>query len=229
MPPQKALFSKDTFRFFRELGRNNRKEWMDENRGRYQDHIVQPFRKLLEVLTPAVHKLDAGFDVSGRTGTNFSRINRDIRFAKDKSPYRTQMYLMFPGQGGKGWQGGQLYVGMSTDSVTAGFRIYSDYKSKTSALALIARPRVLANPRWIAQQKRRLAQKYESYWYSSEKREWTKHGGWPSGPEEWKKLLGWIVRRKLPPSAATRASFAADVAKSFRDLFPLYRFASLRG
>ncbi len=128
MPPHKALFTAETLRFFRELGRNNRKEWMDENRGRYQEHIVQPFRALLEELTPAVHKLDAGFDVSGRTGTNFSRINRDIRFAKDKSPYRTQMYLMFPGPGGKGWQGGQLYVGISTDTVTAGFRIYSDYK-----------------------------------------------------------------------------------------------------
>ncbi|HYL09990.1 MAG TPA: DUF2461 family protein [Candidatus Acidoferrales bacterium] len=229
MPPQKALFSKETLRFFRELGRNNRKEWMDENRGRYQEHIVQPFRALLETLTPAVYKLDAGFDVCGRTGTNFSRINRDIRFAKDKSPYRTQMYLMFPGTGGKGWQGGQLYVGISTDTATAGFRIYSDYRSKISALAQIARPRVLADPRWIARQKRRLDRKYESYWYSTEKREWTKHGGWPATPEEWKKLLGWIVRRKMAPSAATRPNFTADVAKIFRDLFPLFRFTSLRG
>ncbi len=228
MPPQRAIFAPETFRFFRQLGRNNRTEWMNANRDRYKEHVVQPFRALLEALTPAVHKLDTGFDVSGRTGTNFSRINRDIRFAKDKSPYRTQMYLMFPGQGGKGWQGGQLYVGISTDLVTTGFRIYSDYKSKTSALAQIARPRVLASPRWISQQKRRLGRKYESYWYSMEKREWTKHDGWPSSREEWEKLLGWVVRRKMIASAPTRPDFVAEISKTFRDLFPLYRFTSLR-
>jgi hypothetical protein len=138
------------------------------------------------------------------------------------------MYLMFPGPGGKGWQGGQLYVGISTDTVTAGFRIYSDYKSKTSSLAQIARPRVLANPRWISKQKRRLAKKYESYWYSSEKREWTRHAGWPATPEEWKKVLGWIVRRKMKPSAAARTNFPEDIAKTFRDLFPIYKFTSQR-
>ncbi len=229
MPVQKAIFTPETFRFFRQLGRNNRTEWMHANRDRYEEDIVQPFRGLLEALTPAVRKLHAGFDVGGRTGTNFSRINRDIRFAKDKSPYRTQMYLMFPGQGGKGWQGGQLYVGISTDTVTMGFRIYSDYKSKTSALARISRPSVLANPRWVAQQKRRLARKYESYWYSMEKREWTKHSGWPSNREEWEKLLGWVVRRKMTKTSPTRPDFVGEVSKSFRDLFPLYRFTSLRG
>src|SRR5260370_16880159 len=113
------------------------------------------------------------------------------------------MYLMFPGPGGKGWQGGQLYVGISTDMVTAGFRIYSDYKSKTSSLAQVARPRVLANPRWISKQKHRLAKKYESYWYSSENREWTKHPASPPTPEECNNLPAWILRRQMKPSTPT--------------------------
>lgn len=40
----------ETSRFFRELSRNNRKEWMDENRERYNSAVVQPFRGLLEEL-----------------------------------------------------------------------------------------------------------------------------------------------------------------------------------
>jgi len=91
----KSPFGNQTFRFFRELRRNNHKLWMDANRERYRECIVQPFRRLLDELSPAVLELDENFDVCGRTGANFSRINRDIRFAKDKTPYKTQMYLKF--------------------------------------------------------------------------------------------------------------------------------------
>src|SRR6266849_10924305 len=82
-----------TLRFFRDLRRNNSTEWMDANRERYRSDVVAPFRALLAALAPAALKLHPGFDTTGRTGVNFSRINRDIRFAKDKTPYRTQMYV----------------------------------------------------------------------------------------------------------------------------------------
>jgi len=49
---------------------------MDANRERYQAAIVQPFRRLLEELAPTALELDSRFDTSGRTGPNFSRINR---------------------------------------------------------------------------------------------------------------------------------------------------------
>ncbi len=227
MAAVKPIFSKETFQFFRELGKNNRKAWMDENRERYQQVIVQPFRKLLEELSRPVLAMNNEFDVSGRTGANFSRINRDIRFAKDKTPYKTQMYLKFstPAPGNR--ENGQLYVGVSTEVVTAGFRIYAGGKRKESTLALIAEPRVLANPKWVAQQKKRLGMKYESYWYKTEKGEWTKHESWPTEPEDWKKIQAWIVRKKMKPSDAARASFTSEVAKAFKDLYPLVKFTSL--
>lgn len=228
MATTKAIFTRDTFKFFRDLSRNNKKVWMDANRNRYQQCVVQPFRRLLEELSPAVLQLDANFDTSGRSGANFSRINRDIRFARDKTPYRAQMYLKFsppfPSEG----ETGQLYTGLSAEAVTAGFRIYSGSKRKESALGLIAEPHVLANPKWIAQQKKRLGRRYDSYWYSTQKGEWTKHDGWPITAEDWKKLQGWIVRRRLTTGAATRGSFPRDVTKIFRDVFPLLRFTSLR-
>jgi len=59
------------------------------------------------------------------------------------------------------------------------------------------------------------------------KGEWTNHPGWPIVPENWKKILAWIVRRKSGPSVATRASFPREAAKVFRDLYPLLRFTSL--
>src|SRR5580704_13687724 len=143
----------ETFRFFRDLARNNRTAWMEEHRERYRSAVVQPFRGLLDELTPTVLKLDPGFDVGGRTGVNFSRINRDIRFAKDKTPYRPQMYLMFPPQGGKNRGPGEFYVGMTKDKVTAGFRVYLDRDTKAAALG----SRIGQTAKWCAQQKRRLA------------------------------------------------------------------------
>lgn len=227
MTAVESVFSKETFQFFRELGKNNRKAWMDENRERYQKTIVQPFRKLLEELSRPVLAMNGEFDASGRTGPNFSRINRDIRFAKDKTPYKTQMYLKFstPAPGNR--ENGQLYVGLSTEVVTAGFRIYAGGKRKESTLAVITEPRVLANPRWISQQKKRLGRKYDSYWYTTEKGEWTKHEGWPTEPDNWKKIQAWIVRRTMKPSNATRASFTNEVAKVFKDVYPLLKFTSL--
>jgi len=227
MAKPEPIFTRETFQFFRDLARNNRKVWMDANRERYQEFVVKPLRRFLEELSPAVLRLDSRFDTTGRTGANFSRINRDIRFAKDKTPYRAQMYLKvsapFSGEG----ETGQLYAGISADAVTAGFRIYTGSKRKESALGQIAEPRVLAQPKWPAQQKKKLGRRYESYWYSLEKKEWTQQKGWPRDAEDWKKLQGWIVRKKMKPSEAARATFPREVAKIFRELYPLLKFTSL--
>ncbi len=221
-----AIFSAEIFRFFRELGRNNHKAWMDANRERYRAHVVEPFRALLNALAPAAQQLNPEFDVTGRTGRNFSRINCDIRFAADKSPYRMQMYLLFSDPRAADAGDGQLYVGVSPEAATCGFRIYG--QGRESRLASTAIPRAAANAAWLERQARSLKKKYESYWYSTEKGEWTKHVGWPVRAEEWKKLKGWIVRRKMKPAAATRANFPGEAAKIFREVFPLYQFTSAK-
>ena len=225
MPLSAPIFSPEIFRFFRQLSRNNHKPWMDANRARYEEHVVAPFRALLEAITPAALKLDPSFDLSGLTGVNFSRINRDIRFRPDTPPYHTHYYLTLSGSGAKGRSAGQLYAGISADTATAGFRIYGGPKME-GALGALAAPRAIKHAGWLARQKKRLGGRYESYWYSMEKREWTKHEGWPLAPEEWKKIGGWVVRRLMKPTAAARSSFPAELARTFRDLYPLYSFTS---
>ena len=223
----KAVIGQELFRFFKDLGENNRTAWMQENRERYQASLVRPLRRLLEEVTPAVLRLNGDFDVSGRTGANFSRINRDIRFAKDKTPYKTTMYLTFevPAKGGR--ETGQLYAGFSKDTVTAGFRIYMGGARKESTVALVAEPRVSAKPDWVAQQQKRLGRKYQSYWYTMKKGAWTKNHGWPVDRKEWKRLQAWIVRKKMRPSAAMRGAFVGELATRFKELYPLLEFTSL--
>jgi uncharacterized protein (TIGR02453 family) len=227
MPAAQPIFTKTTFQFFRDLARNNRTAWMNENRDRYKSCIVQPCRRFLEELAPAVLELNDSFDVTGRTGPNFSRINRDIRFARDKTPYKTQMYVKFPLPAIGGRESGEFYVGLSTDAVTAGFRIYAGGKRKDSVLAIIAEPRAVANPRWLGQQKKRLGRKYDSYWYTTEKGEWTKNQGWPTDPANWKRMQAWVVRKKMNPARATQGNFRKEVLKVFRDLYPLAKFTGI--
>src|SRR5260370_35042166 len=169
MAPAKPIFTPETSKWLNALGRLNHKEWMEANRDRYQAVLIQPFRRLLEELAPAVLDLDSRFDTSGRTGANFSRITRDIRFAKDKTLYKTHMYLKFSVPPPAKRETGQLYAGLTTDTVTVGFRIYSGGKPKESTITLIAEPRVIADSPWVAKQKARLGRRYQSYWYKTVK------------------------------------------------------------
>jgi uncharacterized protein (TIGR02453 family) len=226
MAEAKAIFTPEIFRFLADLKKHNQKAWMDANRERYQATVTKPFRRLLEALSPALLKLNPNFDVAARGGTNFSRINRDIRFAKDKTPYRAQMYVKFgvplPGE----MEGGELYLGISAKTVTAGFRIYATPKRKLSPIALVVEPKLAVNPKALTQQQKRLGGKYDSYWYSTVKGAWTKNDGWPT-VDDWPRLQAWIVRKKLRKSDATRAALPAEAARIFRDVYPLLEFTSL--
>lgn len=215
-----GIFSLETFRFFRDLGRNNNKAWMDANRDRYRGALLEPLRVLLDRLAPAASKLNPRFLITGRTGENFSRINRDIRFARDKSPYRSQMYLFFAEPGDLG---AELYVGLTAEGATCGFRVYG--RGRGSPLVRFGRLRGRDHSQWIERQRKRLA-KYESYWHATEKGEWVKHPGWPAKPEEWKKIGAWIVRRRVSRAGAVRSGFDREVAKTFRELYCFYEFTT---
>jgi uncharacterized protein (TIGR02453 family) len=224
MAQEKSPLSSDTFRFLKDLEKNNKKTWMDANRDRYRAALVEPFRGLLERLAPHMLSLSPEFLVTGRSGDNFSRINRDTRFAREKHPYRTHYYLFFRGASGRRKGRPHFYVGASPKTVTVGLRIY--HEGRGTELAEVAVPRAMENTDWLRHQKRRLSRIYESYWYSTERGAWAKHEDWPVDPAEWKKVKGWIVRRRFLPSAATRPNFASEIEVAFRHLFPLYIFLS---
>ena len=97
--------------------------------------------------------------------------------------------------------------------------------SPRSPLRAIGAQRAADNPEWLKGASRHLRRRYESYWYSAGKAAWTKHAGFPGKLEDWERLKGLVVRKRLSPAAALRPGFSRAVAKVFEDLFPLYRFA----
>lgn len=224
-PPKFRGFHPEAFRFFRRLARNNHKPWFDKNRPIYEQHVTGALKGLLEELAPRMLLLDPEFEISGKTGKNFSRINRDIRFARDKSPYRGNLYLYFRRAGAD--LDTRLYVGLSADGVTCGF---AAYHGRGSEMEEIFKPRCAREPEEIERILRRLERRYEMYWHAMERGEWKKQPGRPRSDPDWTRCQALIVRRLFPPTrlALRLPRFAHQIEKIFRQLFPLYSFATQR-
>ena len=77
------------YKILRELRMNNSREWMEENRDRYKRVLKEPFDSLAAALVAE------SIAFGGREmKCSVSRINRDIRFSKDKSPYRASRWVV---------------------------------------------------------------------------------------------------------------------------------------
>ncbi len=95
-------FSRTTFTFLRDLGRHNDKAWFEAHRPIYEQHVLQPLRALVSDIADSMLGIDLSFEVEPAVGKTISRIYRDTRFSKDKSPFRDCMWLTFK-RSGQDW------------------------------------------------------------------------------------------------------------------------------
>ncbi len=82
-----AFFSPDYLQFFIELAGNNNKDWFDLNRKRYEQNVKKPFADFIQHIIKCLATNDSTFEGLEVKDCIF-RINRDIRFSKDKTPYK---------------------------------------------------------------------------------------------------------------------------------------------
>ena len=81
-----AWFTDDFNRFFKELAKNNNKDWFDLNRKRYEKTVKEPFAGFVLEMIKRVHAVDKAVNIEPKDA--IFRINKDIRFSKDKTPYK---------------------------------------------------------------------------------------------------------------------------------------------
>jgi uncharacterized protein (TIGR02453 family) len=103
-----SYFSPDYLQFFKELSANNHKEWFDLNRKRYEREVKLPFNAFVSELIEAVHQKDPEIQLAPKDA--IFRINRDIRFSKDKTPYKNRMSAIISPFGRKDKSYPGLYV-----------------------------------------------------------------------------------------------------------------------
>ena len=95
-----AFFSPDYLQFFIELAGNNNKDWFDLNRKRYEQNVKKPFSDFVQHLIHSLAEKDAAFNELEVKNCIF-RINRDIRFSKDKTPYKMMCSAVVTPEGKK--------------------------------------------------------------------------------------------------------------------------------
>jgi uncharacterized protein (TIGR02453 family) len=100
-------FPPDSLDFFAELEANNERAWWQANKARFEEHVAEPMRALLDELEPRFGAFRA------------FRMNRDVRFSADKSPYKTAHAAMTETEGGS-----LHYIQVSASGLLLGAGIY---------------------------------------------------------------------------------------------------------
>ena len=94
-----SYFEKDFLDFFKELSKSNTKEWFDTNRKRYEKSVKEPFKSFVETMILRFNEEDPNINIAAKDA--IFRINRDIRFSTDKTPYKTNASAIISAGGKK--------------------------------------------------------------------------------------------------------------------------------
>jgi len=88
-------FPQSTIKFLTALSKNNKKEWFEKNRFRYDYELLQPAIQFVIDLGEELQKLSPNIIAIPKVDKSIFRLHRDVRFSKDKSPYKTNLGLYF--------------------------------------------------------------------------------------------------------------------------------------
>jgi uncharacterized protein (TIGR02453 family) len=137
-------FPKDAFQFLGELALNNEREWFEANKERYEKSIREPALAFIRLMKPKLEKVSSHFmAIDKKAGGSLMRINRDIRFSKDKSPYKTNIGIHFRHEAEGDVHGPGFYVHVSPEHCFVGIGMWGP---EPPALAKI-RARIDAEPK----------------------------------------------------------------------------------
>ncbi|MBX2836079.1 MAG: DUF2461 domain-containing protein [Gammaproteobacteria bacterium] len=96
------MFSRKTVKFLNDLSSNNNRVWFDQNKERYEDEVRGPALEYIQTMAEPLRKISPHFIASPKkVGGSLMRVHRDIRFSKDKTPYKTNIGIQFRHERGK--------------------------------------------------------------------------------------------------------------------------------
>jgi len=118
------MINKQTLKFLKDLKINNSKEWLDENREKY-DTAKNDMLTLTEQLITAVADFDKTISNAYLDPKKcITRLNRDLRFAKDKTPYKTDYYIVI-NKDGKNSASAFYFLHIEPDNCFVGGGVYN--------------------------------------------------------------------------------------------------------
>lgn len=137
-----AWFGPDFNRFFKELAANNNKEWFDAQRKRYEGSVREPFVAFVGELIARVGAVDKRVRITPQEA--IFRINRDVRFSKDKAPYKLACSAIISAAGRRDHGVPGMYVELGPEKVAMYGGSYMPEKVVLQGIRerIIARPSV---------------------------------------------------------------------------------------
>ena len=118
-------FRLDGLDFLSGLANNNEKKWFEANRKTWETTLLDPARSFVSTLGDKLHnEIDSELNADPRIGGSIFRINRDTRFSKDKSPYKTFFDMVFVRGGGKAVQAPGFFMRIEPDNITLAIGMY---------------------------------------------------------------------------------------------------------
>ncbi len=119
------MFTSKSFSFLSLLSANNQREWFKANQTQYENEVRTPALKFIEAMQPHVQALSPRLTVTAKkVGGSLMRPQRDARFSKDKTPYKTNVGIQFRHFQGKDVHAPSLYLHIANDSSFIGAGIW---------------------------------------------------------------------------------------------------------
>lgn len=220
-------FRPAAFRFLRDLARNNEKAWFEANRDVYEREVRGPMRLLVETLDAKLGSIAP--EIVGDPKRSMFRIHRDVRFSKNKSPYKTNAgaWLYHRDAGRK--------VGRVDEGGGAGFYFHIDPTTcfMAGGIWMPARPALLRIREAIAAQPTALERLTSALGFrrrfdglSEEVKLLRVPRDFPPDhpAAEWLKLQSFTARASIEPSVVTSPRLADRLCRDFELLVPLVRW-----
>ena len=218
MPSPFPGFPPEALRFFRGLARNNNREWFLPRKPLFEEKVKEPMRQLVDALNLALHDFAPEYETD--PGKAIFRIYRDVRFSKDKKPYKEQIAATFRRSGAPHHQGG-YYFAVSHKGVFVGGGVYMPEPD----LLLAVRRRIAEHHEEFrrilaAPPVRRLLGGLETEKLSRVPR------GFPADhpAADLLRYKYYILYKELPPSLATSPKLYKEIADRFRVMTPFLQF-----
>ena len=117
-------FPKETFAFLEGIVAHNEKAWFDANRSLYEAGYVGAGRAFVEALGPQLRAIAPSVKFEPKINGSISRVNRDIRFSKDKRPYKDHLDLWFWTAETKSWDCPGFWFRLTAKEVYFGVGIH---------------------------------------------------------------------------------------------------------
>ena len=210
-------YTDETCEFFMAIRFNNNREFFQANRDWYLRAVREPSLALAEELQCVIEKLDENLE--RRPNRVVSRINRDVRFSKDKSPYRDYIWLAFRKPGEERHSTLGVYFDLSCEGASCGMGFYDENRPLMSAL----RRRLDICPEEFLELWRRLEGDFKLYPKSVKRMKIPETV--PPEAKVWYNLKGFYIERELLDFSLLKSPRLVETLKeNFLKTKPMYDY-----